>query len=340
MGAPGSARTPQQGGGALIYREIGNSGIKLSVIGLGGHEFLPDGRLRGFHEDFKLALTPGHVFAGFGQDQRRRVLKLAYDHGINFFDATQDSEKEALGRNLREMPPPYEAYVQTRPEGMMYDRDPGNRKMADYALLKTEVERILRLMRRERIDFLNLGITPDAWRQSPDYLARLKVATDRLKQEGLVRFTSADTFRGEATYLRMIESGGFDTIFINLNVADDAGRLKVLPAARAASMGVVGREAFMKGELFKMGAEVGITHRSRLAQAALQWVLALPELTSVVIGAAEPEHLANALAVVDDPRPSPEDAALIERLRTSPPFRAYAAQRRHEFLEEAPPARI
>src|SRR5262245_647466 len=122
------------------YREIGASGIKLSVLGLGGHEYLPDGRLRGFQEDFPRAITPGHLFPDFGQEQRRRVVKLAYDLGINFYDVTQDSEKEALGRNLREMPPPFDVYVQTRPEGMMYDRDPGNRKMAEYASLKSEVE--------------------------------------------------------------------------------------------------------------------------------------------------------------------------------------------------------
>lgn len=324
----------------MLYREIGRSGVKLSVIGLGGHEFLPDGRLRGFQEDFGRAITPGYVFAGFGQDKRRRTLKLAYDHGMNFYDATQDSEKEALGRNLREMPPPFEVYVQTRPEGMMYDRDPGNRKMADYGLLKAEVERILKLMHRERLDFLNLGITPDAYRRDLDYLAGLRATTDRLKQNGLIRFTSADTFRGEATYLRMIASGGFDTIFINLNVADQAGRQKVLPAAGAAGMGVVGREAFMKGELFKMGAEVGLTDRSRLAQAALRWALGLPELTSLVIGAAEPEHLANSLAVLDNPESGPEDLALIERLKTSPLYRAFETQRRREVLEEAPPARI
>jgi hypothetical protein len=36
---------------------------------------------------------------------------------INFFDVTQDSEKEAPGRNLKEILPPYDIYIQTRPEG-------------------------------------------------------------------------------------------------------------------------------------------------------------------------------------------------------------------------------
>jgi len=323
----------------VIYREIGTSGVKLSVLGLGGHEYLADGRLRGFQEDFPRAITPGQVFAGFGQEQRRRVLKLAYDHGINFCDATQDSEKEALGRNLREMPPPFEVHVQTRPEAMMYDRDPGNRKMADSALLRAEVERILKLMRRERLDFLNLGITPDALEDS-GYLHRMRSTVERLKVDGLIRFASADTFRGEAVYLSMIASGAFDTIFINLNVADDAGRARVLPAARAAGMAVVGREAFMKGELFKMGAEVGLTDRAKLARASLKWLLAAPELTSAVVGAAEPEHLASALAVVANPQSTPEDESILDRLRASSLFQAYKAQRRREFLEAAPPARI
>jgi len=324
----------------MIYRSIPRLGIELSAIGLGGHEFTPDGRLRGFQEDFARAITPGHVFPGFGGEQRRRVLRRAYDYGINFYDSTQDSEKEALGRNLREMPPPFEVYVQTRPEGMMYDRDAGNRKMAEYPLLRAEVERILHLMGRERLDFLNLGITPEAWRSDPEYLARLRVTTDRLKEAGLIRFTSADTFRGQETYLQMIASGGFDAIFINLNVADAAGRMRVLPAARDEGLAVVGREAFMKGELFKMGSEVGLTDRDRLAQAALRWALGLPELTCMVIGAAEPEHLEGALAAVGHPSLDPEDLAMLERLRASSLYQAFEAQRDREFLAEAPPVRI
>ncbi len=89
----------------MIYRKTDRIDVAISAIGMGGHEYLPDGRSRGFNEDAKLAVTPGHVFPGFGGEKRKRVLAAAYGHGINFFDATIDSEKEALGRNLREMPP-------------------------------------------------------------------------------------------------------------------------------------------------------------------------------------------------------------------------------------------
>lgn len=324
----------------MIHRAIGTTGVSLSVIGLGGHEFLPDGRSKGFNEDFRRAITRGEILPGFGGPERRALLKAAYDAGINFYDVTQDSEKEALGRNLREMPPPFEVYVQTRPEEMMYDRDPGNRKMADYRQLKAEVERILRLLRRDRLDILNLGIVPEAYGQNPDYLERLKATTDRLKRDGLVRFTSADTFRGERTYLAMIASGGFETMFVNLNFADAASRRRVLPAARAAGMGVIAREAFMKGELFKMAAEVGVEDRATLVRAALKWVMAVPEVTSVVVGVATPAHLRASLAALDDGPLTDDERALLQRVETAPLYGAYAAQRDREFLEEAPPARI
>ena len=317
----------------MIYREMGRIGIELSLLGLGGHEFLPNGRSRGFNEDWKKALTPRYLFPGFGGEKRRRVMALAHEAGINFYDATQDSEKEALGRLLREMPPPFEVFVQTRPEDMMYDRDPGNVRMADYPQLKAEVERILKLMGRGHLDFLNLGITPEAFRNDPEYLARLKSATDLLKSDGLIRFTSADTFRGEETYLAQVASGAFDTLFINLNFADSAALAQVLPAAQQAGLGVNGREVYLKGALFKMGAEAGIGDNDALVRAALRWALSLPELTSMMVGADTTAHLQTALAVLEAPNLTGEDQALLERVQATPAFQDYAAAKAREFAD-------
>ncbi len=113
---------------------MGNSNVKISILSLGGHEYLPDGRSRGFNENFDLAIESGYIFEGFGQERRKKVLSVAFEHGINFLDVTQDSEKEALGRNLKGIRPPYQIYIQTRPEGMVYTYDEYNRKMAQYDL--------------------------------------------------------------------------------------------------------------------------------------------------------------------------------------------------------------
>jgi hypothetical protein len=47
-----------------------------------------------------MATVPGHIGVGYGGELRRDLIGFCYAKGINFFDATMDSEKEALGRNL------------------------------------------------------------------------------------------------------------------------------------------------------------------------------------------------------------------------------------------------
>jgi len=315
----------------MLYRRIGETDVKVSVLGLGGHEYLDDGRSRGFNEDGAKAVTPGYLFDGFGNAQRRDVLAAALEHGINFLDATIDSEKEALGRNLQVVVPPHEVYVQTRPEGMVYSYDPFNVKMARYDLLKAEVERALGLFRRDCIDFYNIAPMATALEHDPDFLKKIADNVCRLKQAGLIRFACADTFSGEAMYLKEIETGAFDAIYINFNFANDCARHEVLPAAVECGMAVFTREAFMKGTLFKMGDEVGLRDRGRLAQMALKWSLCIPEVTLVMVGVGDRAQLECDLAVLDDLTWNDEDGALLTRIKTSPTYRTYAADRARGF---------
>lgn len=318
----------------MIYRQIGSSEVKVSIVGLGGHEYLPDGRSRGFNDAPDRATLPGVVLNGFGKAQRQALICYCYTQGINFFDATMDSEKDSVGRNLQELPPPYPVYVQTRPEGLVYDRDPYNQGMADHTVLKAEVQRGLGLLRRERLDFLNLAFMRPALEHDPDYLHKLGENVGRLKAEGLIRFATLDTFSGEWTYLQGIEAGFFDALFINLNLANDGALRAVSPAAQEAGVAVFVRECFMKGELFHMGDEVGLTDRGRLAQAALKWNLNQAGVTMAVVGAKDADQMASNLEVLEDLALNDADRALIERLRTSPRFQAYRSRKRAQFFEQ------
>jgi aryl-alcohol dehydrogenase-like predicted oxidoreductase len=327
----------------MIYRRIGDSGVEISIVGLGGHEYLSDGRSRGFNDAPERATLPGVVLEGFGREHRQALIRYCYTQGINFFDATMDSEKDSVGRNLEELPPPYPVYVQTRPEGLVYGRDPYNQGMARYEVLKAEVQRGLGLLRRERLDFLNLAFMRPALEHDPDYLLKLGDNVARLKAEGLIRFACLDTFSGEWTYLQGIAAGSlddgiFDAAFINFNLANDGALRAVFPAAQEAGMAVFVRECFMKGELFHMGDEVGLTDRGRLAQVALKWNLNqgrdAAAVTMAVVGAKDAEQMASNLRVLEDLTLNDEDRVLIERLRTSPRFQEYREQRRAQFFEE------
>jgi aryl-alcohol dehydrogenase-like predicted oxidoreductase len=318
----------------MRYKKLKTAGVELSVLGLGGHEFLPHGPSRGFNEDFQTAVTPGVILKDFGGEKRKAVVAGALAAGVCFFDATIDSEKEALGRNLKQFGPSREIFIQTRPEGMVYTNNPddqNNWRMADYRLLRAEAIRIARLLGRDKIDFLNFGFLAPALKNDPMYLDKIARNIRNLKNEGLIRFATADTFSGEEFYLKQIGTGCFDAIFINLNIANDGGIGKVLPAAAARGMGVFAREIFMKGELFKMGEEAGLPDRNRLAQAALKWVLALPEVTVAVVGLDNPEHLVRSLEAAERPELTDEDKRMLDAVCATAAYRAYHQARRKDF---------
>ena len=315
----------------MLYRTVEALDVRLSAIGLGGHEFLQDGSSRGFNEDFKNAVKPGYASPGYGGDKRRALLKTAYEHGINFFDVTIDPEKEALGRNLREAPPPYPVYVQTRPEGMGYGYDPANRKMADYALLRAEVQRILNLMRLERVDFFNFPFLQEALDADPEYLAKTRHNIARLKKEGLIRFATADNFSGEATYLAQVGAGCFDALAMNFSFADDGARARALPAAAERGMAVVGREVFQKGRLFKMGEEADIADRDLLARLALKWNLAVDGLTLTLVGAEDGAQLENSLRAVAEPDFDEAEAEALAAVRATETYREFSTAKRQRF---------
>jgi predicted aldo/keto reductase-like oxidoreductase len=317
----------------VIYRRMGSTDIEVSIFAMGGHEYLPDGRSRGFNEDFDLATKPGYIFEGFGQERRLKILSIAFQNGVNFFDVTQDSEKEALGRNLKEVSPPYEIYIQTRPESMVYTYDQFNKKMADYDLLKAEVQRGLRLLQRECVDFLNIAFMRSALDHDPEYLDKIKRNIWNLKKEGLIRFACADTFSGEYTYLKQIDAECFDAVYINFNFADYGATRKVFPAAKEIGLPVISREAFMKGELFKMGDAVGLKDRRKLAEIGIKWNLSHEAVTTVVVGTSNPDHLRKNLEVLNDLKLNSEDYEIIEKIKSSSLYKSYEQKKKREFFE-------
>ena len=316
----------------MEYIVLGKTGLKVSRLGMGGHEYLPNGKSRGFNEDCTKRTTAGVILEGFGAENRLKVLQESYDLGINFYDVTQDSEKEALGRNFKQSPPPYEVYVQTRPEGMMYTYDENNAKMAKLELLRSEAQRILGLLQRDVIDFFNLAPMKAAWRHDPDYMEKLAYNVSALKKEGLIRFACADTFSGEETYLKLIATGQFDVIYVNFNFADYQAQRSVFAAAKEKGLGIITREAYMKGELFHMAKEAGFEEPGKAADAALRWSLSQEHVDMVVYGTGKPHHLRSA-ALASAGAFTQEDQKIIDRIRETKLFKEYEEKKTEEFLQ-------
>ena len=303
----------------MLYRSLGNTGVKVSAIGLGGHEFHPDSRVAGFGDDKELAVTPGHIFPGFGEENRLKIVEGALDAGINLFDLTIDSEKEAMGRILRELDVQDEILIQTRPEGMVYTYDPHNARMADYDLLKAEVVRALKLIRRETIDIYNFAFMADALDHDPEYLDKIAGNIEKLKSEGLIRFASADTFSGPETYARQYDQGCFDTTFINCNPLEYPKFGQTIAAALDLGMGVLGRVLFQKAKVFSVAEERGHGNRADVARALIKWAVKESRVHGIMLGVSSPEQLTENLSALEDPEYTEKETQLIQALRMAAP---------------------
>lgn len=319
----------------MIYNSLGSTGVEVSAIGLGGHEFYPDGSIRGFADDFKRSVTRGEIMEGFGGENRRRIVERALELGITLFDVTMDSEKDALGRVFADVKPPDNILIQTRPEGMVYNYDPENRQMAQYDLVEKEVARICGLLRRDHIDIFNFAFMKTALDADPAYLDKIGDIVRRLKEKGLIGFASADTFSGESTYLTQFRSGHFDTTFINYNLLDDAMNERVIPEASGSGLAILSRESFKKGRVFSLAEEAGITDRALIARTSLKWILSNPHLSSTVVGVSSREQLEENAAVLQDLELTEEEQSAIDTLRSSPGFADAREEIRASFMNQA-----
>jgi len=152
-------------------------------------------------------------------------------------------------------------------------------------------------------------------------------------KEGLVDVACDDTFSGEETYLKEMCTGRFDGLYINFNLAEQQGSRRVLKAAAKQGMGVVAREAFMKGSLFEMAKEAGIENKTLLAHAAMKWVFSFDEVSTIVYGTGKAEHLYDSASILDDLKLSEEEQSLIEAIRKTELFKTYEAKKNEEFLQ-------
>lgn len=311
----------------MQVRALGATGQSVSVLGLGGHEFHDDGRMRGLSDNLAEAAKPGYRRDDFGGPGRQALVAAAVASGATLFDVTIDPEVEALGRNLRALPGGAgDALVQMRPQGMCYSYEAGNAGLADASRLTAEVDRLRALSGQDRIGILNIGFEWPAL-EAPGYLKRLADALAALKASGRIALAGCDgLWCGEPLYLRMIEAGCFDVVWINLNPLCPAPLERVIPAARAAGMGVIVREAFAKGRLPAMAREtLGADDVGAACAGSLRWILR-QDVDSLVIGARSAAEWQANLAVAAGEGDGERADETLARLLATGPARAAAAE--------------
>jgi aryl-alcohol dehydrogenase-like predicted oxidoreductase len=243
-------------GGKMPMRKLGSTGVRVSLLGLGGfHLGLPD--------DEKTAVE---------------IVRTAVDHGVTFMDNCWDyndgRSQERMGRALRD------GY---RQRVFLMTKIDGRTRTAAAA----QIDQCLRALQTDVIDLVQIHevIRPGDPRRvfGPDGAIEALVAA---RQAGKLRFIGFTGHKSPEIHLEMLATADahgfrFDTVQMPVNVMDphyDSFTTKVLPVLEARQIGALGMKPLGSGLFFKSGP---LAERTITPTECLHYAMSQP--VSVVI---------------------------------------------------------
>ncbi|WP_456274663.1 aldo/keto reductase [Bacillus sp. AK031] len=313
----------------MNYRELGNTGIKISEVSFG-------------------TWAIGGSWGKTSDEEALKSLQYAIDRGVNFFDTADvygDGHSEELlakATKGREG----EIYIGTKfcRQGDIFD--PQN---YSYEQVKSYCEDSLRRLNREAIDLYQIHCPATEILKDGSVFAVL----DRLKEEGKIRHygVSVETVEEGMICLENPNVKSFQVIF---NMFRQKPMEQLIPAAYEKGVGLLVRlplasglltgkftpghtfesddhrnfnengEAFNVGETFAgLGFRKGVEladqlkwiakGRSSMASAALRWILDQKEITAIIPGFKNLKQVQDNLSTLDTKPFSVEEQKQIER---------------------------
>lgn len=304
----------------MRYRRLGSSGLKVSVLGLGGNTY---GR-----------------FAD--ADQTARIVHTALGLGVNFFDTadvySQGVSEEFLGRALAGRRD--QALVATKVVGAM---GPGpNERGASRAHITDGVHASLLRLQMDHIDLLQLH----SWDNETPIEESLRALED-LVRAGKVRYVGCSNFAAWQLIWSLWVSdrrgwAPFVSVQPEYSLVARGIEEELLPACQAFGIGVIPyfplagglltgkyregepappgtrgyrsdrfEQRFMTARNFAIARRAEAWARERehtLAELAIAWLLARPAVCTVITGVTRPEQVeANARAAEWEMAPAEAD---------------------------------
>lgn len=288
----------------MEYRELGNTGIKLSAIGYGcasiwGGSLIDDSEaMRLFEEAYEQGITyydTGHSY-GIAEERIGKVLK---ESGIvkreNIIISTKFATRIVNGKQVHDVSPIW---------------------------IRESVDTSLRRMNLDYVDMLSIHGT-----RVSDFNEELFAVINDLKKQGKIRLFGASMGNNMETITYVDKHKCLDYAFIRYNIMEQQ-LTELVKSISDQGMGVIAgaalsenmfsnrvlkirnkkdmwylarmlahfRGAFKRGRKYKFINHVdGMTG----SQAALRWLLDNPCITSAVVGTTNVEHLKENVASID-----------------------------------------
>ncbi len=315
----------------MRYRPLGDSGLRVSVLGLGCNNF--GGRL--------------------GDQGARAVVDAAIDAGVTLFDTSDTyggggGSERALGEILGKRRDQVVLATKFGHQGADMGYGPAAGAKGGRAYIRRAVTESLRRLRTDYIDLYQLH-TPDPVTPVAETLAALH----ELVTEGKVRYLGHSNFSGwqlaDAAHLAARDGRApFVSAQNHWSLLERDAEAEVVPAARHFGLGVLPyfplANGLLTGKIRKgqpvpegsrLAGRPGYVTEAKLArvealiawgqargvtilQAAIGGLAAQPGCSSVIAGAMNPEQV-RANAAASDWLPSPAELAEIDQIVPPPP---------------------
>ena len=285
-------------------------------------------------------------WTGSDDDESRASLQLALDSGVTFFDTAWayggGRSERLLGELVRANPdrrvftatkiPPLNRQWPTRRGDALANAFPA-------AHIREYTERSLANLGLPALDLIQFHVWEDAWAQDDDW----QRAVDDLRREGLVRGVGISVNRWESwNAARTLRTGLIDSIQTIYNVFEQVPEDELFPLCRELGVAVIARVPLDEGSLTgtlsldstwpegdwrnsyfvpeNLAASVAhaealrplVPEGSTMADLALRFILANPDVSVVIPGMRSPRHVAANVAVSDA---GPLPAELVGQLR-------------------------
>ncbi|OGS48426.1 MAG: hypothetical protein A3K68_01425 [Euryarchaeota archaeon RBG_16_68_13] len=310
-------------------RVLGRTGIKVSEVGFGAWAIGGNAH--------------GNSYGPTEDATSLAAVRRAVDLGCTFFDTADvygwGHSEEILGQALegrRE-----DVVIATKVGGDFYHG--GVRMNFEPGYIAFALERSLRRLRTDHVDLYQLHNPPAESMADPATYEAL----DRLKEENKIRAYGVsihEPFEGTLC----IESGRPDVLQIPFSILRSEWAAEFLPDARQANVGIIAREPlgngflaggirmesrFVPGDIRSLWprsmieARVRLADRLRflegpertLAQAALRFVLASPEVSVTIPGAKSPVQVEENLRASEAPTLTPSELQGIRHIVSGGP---------------------
>ncbi len=273
-GAPGEAAAEgaKKAEGEVIYRDLGKTGIRLPIVGMGAMN-----------------------------SDNPELVKASYDMGARLFDTASlyafGRNEQMIGKVIQDMGVRDKVVIGTKERltgrGGLSDAD------ARVKFIKL-AEGSLKRLKTDYVDIVYIHSIGSAGEL--DDQASF-AAMDQLKQDGKARATGVSTHQNMAEVInRVVEEDLCDVVLASMNVslADDADLLEALDRAAAKGIGLLAMKTQAGGRQLPNQDAFAQYERPTIQKAMLKWVLQHESITAAIPGYTNYEHMNEDLSVMRD----------------------------------------